>query len=254
MSRRLLMVFLSLLWLLLTGCVSDKYVSYPTRASPPTPLVLDLGGEPVAVRLDSVIVYHGAGSWKKEAYWDELQVTLTNRSDRPVTLATFLLVDRAGNQLPTGTDPWALERASTELTHLYERTGISFALNTLGYAALTYGAVGVGAMTGAALTSSWAGLSTGAAIGAAVVPAAAVYVMVKNNRNRRIVEAEFHRRRVPLPLTLAPGETRSGSLFFPMSVSPRELIVHWTRDAVAGSTTLATPQLAGLHEPEMKHQ
>lgn len=244
------------LWLLaialplLSGCVSDKYVSYGGSVSPPTPFAAELGGDPVSARLDFAIIYHGPGMWKKEAFWDEFQFTFTNRSDRPVTLATVLVVDRQGNQLPPGADPWVLERASSDLRRRYENAGVNFALNTLGYAALTYGAVGAGMITGAAITSTWGGLAAGAVVGAAVVPVTAIVVVAKNSKQRRIVEAEFQRRRLPLPLELAPGASRTGSLFFPMSVSPRELIVHWSRDGAAGTTTLPTPQLRGLHEAE----
>jgi hypothetical protein len=61
------------------------------------------------------------------------------------------------------------------------------------------------------------------------------------------MEREFGRRRLALPLVLAPGETRSGSLFFPMVPSPCSLSLRWSDEAGSGDAVLALGFLHDLH-------
>jgi hypothetical protein len=65
--------------------------------------------------------------------------------------------------------------------------------------------------------------------------------------NKAAIKKEFNRRRVALPLTLGPGETRTGSFFFPMVPNPQSLTVRWTSGAGDGETTLELQFLQGLH-------
>ena len=72
-------------------------------------------------------------------------------------------------------------------------------------------------------------------------------VLLIDHHNKVGMENEFSRRRMVLPLALAPGETRTGSFFFPMVPSPRSLAVHWTAESGAGDTSLALDFLHDLH-------
>jgi hypothetical protein len=72
--------------------------------------------------------------------------------------------------------------------------------------------------------------------------------------NKKAIKKEFNRRRLSLPLVLAPGETRTGSLFFPLVPNPRSLIVTWSsesanRDSQA-KDVLPLDFLRGLHVKE----
>lgn len=235
-------------WLAGAGCVSKKYAAASAIGAQPTPIDANLGGEPLAVRLNSVIIYHGPGTWKQEAYWDELIVTVSNVSDRPATFGAARLVDHLGSPQTAGDNPWQTEKLSLSQKKRYEKAGVNFALNALGYAAFTYGAVGAGVIVGAVTTSTWSGLAAGATVGLVAVPVTAIVIYARNQNKRGVIENEFHRRRLKLPLTLQPGESQSGSLFFPMTVSPKELVVEWLQDGKAGVTRLVPAALAGLHD------
>ena len=230
-----------------TGCVSGKYQAASALGAQPQLMNINLDGGPVKSRLDAVIIYQGPGSWKKSAYWDEFMVTFTNLGDEPLTLTAAGLVDYAGALGPAGTDPWQLEKASLAQRDRYTRAGVSFVLNTLGYVAFTYGAAGAGAMIGAAATNTWGGLAAGATVGLVAVPVTAIVVYANNQKHRHLIEGEFSRRRLALPLALAAGETRNGSLFFPMTVSPPSLRLEWVRGRDHGTSLLPLPMLAGLH-------
>jgi len=248
------LAFASVALFVLTGCVSHKYQAASALGAQPQRMDADLGGAPVKVRLDAIIIYQGPGSWKKTAYWDECLVTFINGPDEAITLVGASLVDYAGTIVPAGTDPWQLEKASLAQRDRYLRTGVSFALNTLGYAAFTYGTVGAGVMAGAAMTSTWEGMAVGATVGLVAVPVTAIVVFVNNQKHKHQIENEFSRRRAALPLALAPGETRDGSLFFPMTVSPQSLRLEWVKGGDRGTCVLPLPMLSSLHmkEPAVK--
>lgn len=175
-------------------------------------------------------------------------MTLRNDSGQPITLTTANLVDFAGHPSPAGSDPWQLEKDSRTREQNYTRAGVDFALNTLFYSAVAAGGIGTGMMLGAAATSTWSGWAAGAAVGLAAVPITVGVVYYSNQKHRRGIEQEFSRRRLPLPLTLGPGQETSGSLFFPFTVSPRELqLAGQSGDSPITATYTLHPLLDGLH-------
>ncbi len=252
---RSLLAGLMLATISLTGCISNKYQAASALGAQPQRMDVELGGGPMKTRLDAVIIYQGPGSWKKSAYWDEFLLTFTNGSDEKVTLTAASLADYSGAGVPAGTDPWQLEKASLAQRDRYMRVGVSFALNTIGYAAFTYGAVGAGAFVGAAMTSTWGGMATGAVAGVVAVPVTAIVVYANNQKHKHQIEGEFTRRRVALPLILSPAEAHTGSFFFPMTVSPQALRLEWIKGAERGTIVLPLPMLAGMHvkEPSKKN-
>lgn len=233
--------------LLLSGCISNKYQAASALGAQPLPMNLDLGGAPSAkTTLDTIIIYQGPGSWKKAAFWDEFVVTIANESAGPITLTAASLVDYAGASVPAGADPWQLEKASQVQRDRYSRAGVNFALNTLGYVAFTYGAVGTGVLVGAA-AGGWSGVAVGATVGLIAVPVTAIVIHANNQKHKHEIEDEFSRRRLALPRVLPPGQNLTGSLFFPMTVGPQSLRLEWTRGEEHGVTSLLLPMLAGMH-------
>ena len=108
--------------------------------------------------------------------------------------------------------------------------------------------LGAGAgFVSASLFSS--GAATAAAATMVALPVYYVTVLTINHYNKVAMEKEFTRRRLALPLTLAPGETRTGSFFFPMVPSPRSLGVHWSSGPDSGAALLP---LGFLHELHLK--
>jgi len=105
-------------------------------------------------------------------------------------------------------------------------------------------------MVGASITSTWGGLAAGATVGLVAVPVTAIVVYANNQKHKHQIEAEFARRRAVLPLELSAGEARTGSFFFPMTVSPQALRLEWTKGGERGAVVLPLPMLAGMHRPE----
>lgn len=228
---------------LFTGCVSNKYKMAKKDIPPPQMLNAAFAPAPLEATLNSLITYNGPGSWKRDAFWDEYVVTLHNPGSQPLTVSTAGLVDNAGTVYSAGDMPWALEKTSKTLERKYKDAGMAFVRYT------TPGLLIVG--TGAAVISSAGIFSAGAATaGAATLVALPIYyigVVVINHTNKAAMEREFNRRRHSLSLTLAPGETRTGSFFFPMVPSPRSLGLRWVNGSTSGESVLPLDFLRNLH-------
>src|ERR1700733_11231373 len=233
------------------GCVATRY-KLAKKNTPPVQLlnIAFPSSPPLQTTLDTLISYSGPGSWKREALWDEYVVTLENHGERPLRIDSATLADSVGTPYAAGSDPWALEKQSKKLEKQYRDRGEAF-LRAAGPGVLI---VGVGAATVSAAAAGGAVFIAPAVAGAAVatIVALPVYylsVVGINHYNKKAVMTEFKRRRLPLPLTLTPGETRTGSLFYPMLRSPDSLSLYMSSDS--GTTTAVLPLefLHALHVP-----
>lgn len=238
-----------LMLLSFAGCISaDKYRI--ARADTPRAGLLNIAFPPSPLQstLTTLIVCDGPGSWKREALWDEYVVTLHNPGTEPVTITAAELTDFADNARPCGDDPWKLEEQSHALGKEYERTEAAF-IKSATPAVLTVGGIAAGSAAAAAL------LSTGAVtitvlqgpLALVTVPGYVIGRTVANHEDKSDIQAEFNFRRLVLPSTLVPGQTRTGCLFFPMVPSPRSLVLHWSTGPTSGESVLPLDFLHGLH-------
>ena len=190
-------------------------------------------------------MYGGPGSWKRSALWDEYVVTFHNQGEDSRTIIDATLIDSLGTARAAGIYPWALEKESQTLEQRYRRDGVAFA-RSAAPRVLLVGASATGAAVGGA-----AGTATAAVAGASIIALPVYYVVVwtKNRSNKAAISVEFERRRLSFPLTLAGGESRTGSIFFPMVPDPRSLRLEWAGDAKKTAIDLSLVSLAGLHSP-----
>ncbi len=228
---------------LVTACVSPKY----KRADKNTPPVQPLNVKFPPSTLDSLLyaeISDGSpGSWKRDAFWDEYVMVMHNEGDQALTIVSATLTDYAGAVRTAGTDPWALERESKTLEKRYREAGVAFA--RVAAPRVIVGAAEPGVVASAGIGTT--GAAAAATATAVALPVYGVTVFGINMHNKAAIKHEFNRRRVPLPLTLGPGETRSGSFFFPMVPNPQTLTVRWTGSAGDGESTLELHFLQGLH-------
>src|ERR1700675_3849291 len=227
----------------LTGCLSANYKLAGKDTPPARALNVHFPPAPLDANLISVITDGGPGSWKREAFWDEYGVTLHNTGDRPLQLVSVRLVDFAGTPRPPGEDPWALERESKTLERKYQDAGVAFA---------RVASPRILAATAEPVVVANAGIGVAGAAAAATLTAVAlpVYGVATWGRNRHYrakIKTEFDRRRLKLPLSLAPGETRTGSLFYPMVPNPRSLDLNWSNESGTGDPVLPLDFLRGIH-------
>ncbi len=233
--------------LALTGCVTSKKYRL---AKPDTPPAKVLNWRtltpPVELTLQTVIIFKGPGSWKREARWDEYRVEFANHGDQPATVDSATLTDLQGTPQFPGNEPWVLEKMSYTNWDKYGKNGVKLLAGA--GALMLYGV----AVEAAALSSFLAGgATTGAVAFVEAIPVVAVVdiavVAVMNHNNKFKVQQEFTRRRVALPQTLQPGKSVAGSLFFPMTPGPQRLRVKGRSGATPFELVLELKLLAGLH-------
>ncbi len=232
----------------LCGCVARKY-QLANTGTPPVQ-VLDVGfpqSPPLKATLVALISYGGPGSWKREALWDEYVVTIRNSGERPITVESVTLSDSAGMVFAAGVDPWAIEKQTKAMEKQYRNRGEAF-VRTAGPGAFI---VGAGATAAAATTTTAAYVApavAGATLAAVfVLPVYYTTVWGINHHKKNLVTAEFKRRRLSLPLTLSPDETRTASVFYPMVRSPGVLGLDWSGESGSGKLTLSLDFLRTLH-------
>jgi len=228
---------------LVTACVSPKYKRADKSTPPVQPLNVKFPSSTLDTSLYAEISDGSPGSWKRDAFWDEYVVIMHNEGDQVLNIVSATLTDYAGAVRPAGTDPWALERESKTLEKRYRDAGVAFA--RVAAPRVIVGAAEPGVVASAGIGTT--GAAAAATATAVALPVYGVTVFGINMHNKAAIKQEFNRRRVPLPLTLGPGETRSGSFFLPMVPNPQALTVRWTHSAGDGETTLELHFLQGLH-------
>jgi len=259
LPRLIALAFLAvLLPLTSTGCVSTRYKAAPKDTPPPRTLNVTFAPGTLEAALVSLITYNGPGSWKRDAFWDEYVVTLRNSGIVPLLVSDPGLVEFTGASRAVGSEPWALEKSSKTLERQYKDAGIAFVRYTAP-GALIFGTGMAVALANTPFFATWgpatASAGAGNAIAAATLVALPVYygvVLTINHHNKIGMEKEFNRRRLVLPLLLAPGETRTGSLFFPMVPNPRSLRLAWAAGSTRGESVLPLDFLHGLHAAPAK--
>jgi len=220
--------------LFLGGCVSAKYKTIEKKTSP-VPLNLTSEKSPVVVTVQSVIVYRGPGSWKRDAYWDEYVVALANQGEAPAILESVTLTDFTGTASPPSDNPWALEKQSRDREEEL-RANVKDVLFQIGGGYVIMSA----AITGGVAVAGFTG-------GVLAMPAFVAGTIYANVHQRHLVEEQFAKRRVVLPATIPTGQTMQGSLFFRISPGPRQLAFLIQCDGSYQKVVVDLAPLAGLH-------
>lgn len=220
------------------------------NVSPPVALDLTATTPAASVRLHQVIVFHGPGSWKRDAYWDEYVMTLTASARQSLTVDAVTLVDADGQVTPAGDQPWSIDRVSRERLKVARHLGRDILLGA-GTGAAWLGSMALFAsnftLCGAATNSTAAAVG---ATGVVVIPAIALGSGVRTLVARGKISREFNRRRLAVPMTLAPGASRTGSFFFPVTPAPARLVLRGHDDE--GTSSEVTLELTGLTQLHLR--
>jgi hypothetical protein len=81
----------------------------------------------------------------------------------------------------------------------------------------------------------------------AYAPVYAANKLVIDPKNRDLVRTAFNRRRLVLPVELAPGESMTGSVFFPLTPGPERIAVRGSGGEMPIRVIVELPGLEGLH-------
>jgi len=252
--------FVSLLGLacMLCGCVSTKVLDEPKEILEGNPLAAAQDSA-MAATLDWIIVRNGPGTWSKNADWDQYLLRIENHSTAALLLDETFLEDSTGTEVYPGLGRQALRTSSKQVAKRYKDADVQVkaGTGTTVMAATVIGSTVVGgyfaaAGVGIASFSSWLGLST--SFGTAVTTAgvalivAGPAIVIRNRRHRREVDTRIHEFRSDLPYSVAPGITKQVVVFFPITPSPRHLVLRYSQGGSIQTLRLDTSKsLDGLH-------
>ena len=244
--------------LLLAGCAGTKVLDEPTL--PPDRNSLAVAGDRAATAiLDWVIVRDGPGTWAKNADWDQYLLRLENRSTTDLRITEVYVEDSMGTKVFPGRDRKGLIAGSKQALDRYQDADIKVkaGTGTAVMAATVMGTTLVGGSVvgvGLAYTSFASLLGISTSFGAAVTAAGAGLVLVgpamviRNRRNQRKVDARIQDIRSRLPFPVEAGMVKRAALFFPISPSPRHIVISYRQGESTQTLRLETREsLAGLH-------
>jgi hypothetical protein len=233
--------------LILPGCVSKRLQTASKKTPPAVPLSLQAQQLPLTTELNTLIVFGGPGSWKREAYWDEYVVSIVNQGHAAITVDGATLSSSVIALQTPGSDPWALEEQSHKI--LKDQTlgrqlvaGAGGALGAIGYetAVLALGSTAIATGSAAAVA--------GTTLAVVALPVFVVGSGIRLFAAHHEIQKEFDRRRLVLPLEIGPGEMRQGSLFFPITPGPQHLMLEFRGEGIAQqSVSIDLAPLANLH-------
>lgn len=212
-----LAIFAEILFLVLfiSGCVSSRFISYPTP--PPAEQNLKVQKKHFGLTLHYLIIPNSQGSWVKDAPWVEYVLTLKNSSNKSVSVTDYFLVDVRGVYVPSGADPNELETESQRLVKTYKDLGISGAI------LITPSVLTIGALSTGSLATAGAAM----ALGPVAIVVAPTYYFTKRHlrkKDQENIQFELNRRNLSY-VTLAPKGEMRGSIFFPLAAGPKALVV-----------------------------
>jgi hypothetical protein len=236
---------------LLTGCVSSRFQMAAPGVPPLLPLeIVGRLDRKAEVSLEGVVVYHGLGSWKRDAFWDEYQIAVENRSGRSLELSGAHLIGPDGAMIAPGQDWQKLEarsRAWWSARGLREgaQAGGSAIVGVVGGTALLLGMLGIAGTSGGVVAG---GEFWGPVLGTV---AGAGLLLGPNLVHAKAIDTEFGRRLIPLPKSLPPARLVRGSLFFP--ITPKAQALELTFSGAGGQQVLRIDLAAArdVHRPAL---
>ena len=253
-QRAVVVVFV----VLITGCVGTKLLDDPTLL-PERNSLATVRDAVMAATLDWVIVRDGPGTWAKNADWDEYLLRLENRSTTNLRITEVYVEDSMGIKVFPGEDRKRLIAGSKQGAERYKDADIKVKAGT-GTAVMAAAVMGTtlvgGSVVGLGLAysslASLLGIST--SFGAVVTTAGAGLVLVgpamviRNRRNQRKVDARIQDIRSRIPFPVEAGMVKRAALFFPISPSPRHIVISYRQGESIQTLRLETREsLAGLH-------
>jgi hypothetical protein len=231
---------------LLAACVSKDFQTAPKKTPPAVAINQQAQQPPLVAVLHTVIYFHGPGSWKREAYWDEYVLSIVNQSATPLDIDSASLASSVIATQAPGSDPWALEKQSHKILkdQSLSRTIVAGAGVTVGTVALE---AGVTTLAATAVATGSAAAVAGATVALVALPAFVVGSGIRRFTAPHEIQKEFNLRRLALPLQLKPGEMLQGSLFFPITPGPQHLDVNFRNGALSQTLTIDLAPLSSLH-------
>ena len=250
-----------MLALMLTACGGGtKLVRKPAPIPERTTPLAAASDARLAAELQFVIVRNGPGAWARNADWDEYLLGVRNVGSVPLRIDAVAVTDSQSHVNETQGDRRTLVAASKQAARRYRDAGLKLEAGRGGTALIATGVgAGVVAYGAATVAATSAALGAGGAAGGGAAAAAGGLILaapvligfgIVRAVNNGKVNDRIEDRASSLPLTLAPDAEATIDLFYPLSPSPQQVVVHYHDGQAAHRLEVDTRQaLAGLHLP-----
>lgn len=249
-------VFIVSILVFVTGCGGTKLLSEPHPIDISRALVT-AKNESISVSLMGVIVRDGPGTWARKADWDEYLLIINNLSNADIEINEISLTDLLSIVFETSSDRKELVGMSRDSVDRYDDSDLKITSGIGAGALLTAGgAIAVVGTAAAVSVAPAAALGGGATIGMApAIVAGAVLLSpvfavagLKRLSNVSKVSRVIAERSTDFPLTINSGEEALVDVFFPLSPSPLQLEINYTKSGSSSNLVLPTQDvLSGLH-------
>ena len=248
------------LCLTLAGCGGTKLV----KNAPPPPsdqALARAGDERLAASLEWVIVRNGAGTWARNADWDEYLIDVNNTSGEPMLITSVSVTDSRGHTAAPLDTRRKLVKASKKTVRSYRDAGIVVKAGSGGGTLIAAGTGATALGMGIAVSQAYgSALGAGAAAGggAATATASALLLggpvlvgwgVVRAVQNAKVGN-RIESRSTALPLEVAADAGVHLDLFFPISPAPQRVAIEYrAADGIHRLDLDTGAALAALHLP-----
>jgi hypothetical protein len=176
----------------------------------------------LSIKINCVIFTNGPGTWVKDAPWDEYVVTINTPSNKAISINKVALIDESGIErttifgppATTGSEALAQGQKASDL-----QTGPAYASTATGLA--YHFGVASGALQAIPILGHATAL-LGPASGIAGQSMSTSYLNA-SIKEKEEIQAEFQKRKLGTPLSLAGDANATGSFFFPPTNNPKAL-------------------------------
>ncbi len=212
----------------LAGCGGTAMLRdpQPLESSRPPAAAKD---DRILASIDTVIHRDGAGTWTRDAEWDEYHIRIRALSDEAVEIREIVIFDALDQRIEARSDRGDLVDGTREIEQRYQQSGqLVRDRGGNGWGVVGAGVGGAAVIVASAAPATIAGAATFFTAGAVAVVAGAHFAGAAVER--MLINAEIKRRQTTLPVTLPRGAEASLDLFFPITpLSGRTQVVYADR-------------------------
>lgn len=197
----------------------------------------------INISLNKLLIRNSAGSWAKDAKWDEYIFSVENINNKPIFIHSINIIGALNEKHEPKYTRKTLNRATQLTKNQYRRAGIKIKLGEGSTGALagslTVAALGtgIGAASASSVATTAGTLTTAGGAVIVAVPLVTIGGIVKIVNNTKI-NNRIIKRQSQLPLSLAADQKQSIDLFYSAVPGAKQVEFIYTLDDEVGQHTL----------------
>jgi hypothetical protein len=236
---------------LLDACASSRLLKTSQLPSEADVGWMASGPDAITLEVHQLIFRNAAGSWVKNANWDEYVLNIKNGSQETIQIQSlYLYSDKLPAPVESSTSREQLDARSRTALRTLKDVGIVAGVGIVAPSAMIVGAIG----TSGGLLSASGGAAAVAAAGIVAIPVGliggTVYIINRHRQDKKdklLIDQQLNQRGYGVPLEVAAQTGITKSAFFPITPAPTRLVLVYSIHGEVRQISLDLPELAGLH-------